>query len=204
MTKIYLVRHGETDWNRERRVLGWSSTPLNDKGVVQAKALADILAHFNINKIYTSPLPRALQTAQILGSSLNLNPIEERRFIEANIGSWEGRFWKELEDDPIRQQYYTRPETARPPNGETSKEVQKRAAAGISSICHRQPDESLLVVTHADLIRCILCHLLGIDLKIVRRFWINHASLSYLSQDKDGAVLHFLNFFPDRSGLEAF
>jgi phosphoserine phosphatase len=204
MTKIYLVRHGETDWNQERRVLGWSSTPLNEKGIAQAKALADLIPFFKINKIYTSPLPRAFQTAQILASALNNSPIEERSFIEANIGSWEGRLWNELADDPVRRQYYTHPETARPPDGETSMEVQKRAAAGIRSICRRHPDESFLIVTHADLIRCIICHLLKIDLKIVRRFWINNASLSYLSQDKDGAALHFLNFVPDRSGLEAF
>jgi broad specificity phosphatase PhoE len=178
--------------------------PPNETGAVQAKAFADLLPDFRNTKIYTSPLPRTLQTARILGTTLNVTPIEERHFIEADIGSWEGRLWKELEDDPIRKQYYTHPATARPPNGETSLEVQKRAAAGISSLCLRHRDESFLVVTHADLIRCIICHLLKIDITIVRRFWINHASLSYISRNEDDAALHLLNFVPDQLASEGF
>jgi len=203
MTKIYLVRHGETDWNSERRVLGWSSVPLNSRGVFQAETLAKILPSIRIEKIYTSPLARTLQTAEILGSQLNLTPVKEPRFIEANIGSWEGQYWKDLVKDPIRQKYYTHPKTARPPKGETSFEVQQRTASGIRALCDLHPNGSFLVVSHADLIRCVLCHLLKIDLQIVRHFWINHAALSLVLLEGDEAVLPFLNFFPEKSALDS-
>ena len=202
MAKIYLVRHGETDWNRERRVLGWSKVPLNVTGRSQAKELADLLPTFKITRIDSSPLPRTLQTAEILGASLGLTPIVEPRFIEANVGSWEGRYWKELEIDPVQQQYYAESKTARPPNGETLWEVQQRVAAGMGELYHQQPDGSFLVVTHADIIRCLLSHYLGMDLKIVKRLRIDHASFSAISLDETGAVLHFLNLTANCLGLD--
>ncbi len=202
MAKIYLVRHGETDWNRERRVLGWSKVPLNVTGRSQAKELADLLPTFKITRIDSSPLPRTLQTAEILGASLGLTPIVEPRFIEANVGSWEGRYWKELEMDPVQQQYYAESKTARPPNGETLWEVQQRVAAGLATLHHQQRDGRFLVVTHADVIRCLLSHYLGIDLKIVKQLRIDHASLSLMSLDEKGTVLEFLNFTADRSRFD--
>lgn len=204
MTKILLVRHGETDWNRDRRVLGWNSISLNANGATQTKTLADFLPPFKIERIYSSPLPRALETARIIASTLNLTPIEEPRFIEANIGSWEGRLWNELENDPARLQYYTSPLTARPPNGEISLEVHKRAAEGFDALCNQHPEGTLLIVTHADLIRFILCHCLRIDIKIVRQFLIHHASISLISSDQGNGTLHCLNFIPDRSASEMF
>lgn len=202
MAKIFLVRHGETDWNRDRRVLGWSEVPLNPVGLSQAKQLAELVVRFKIEAIYSSPLSRTLETAQILGSFLGLAPTLEPRFIESNIGSWEGLYWRELDGNPIREQYYTQPKTARPPNGETLWEVQQRVAAGMGELYHLQPDGSFLVVTHADIIRCLLSHYLDIDLKTVKRLRIDHASVSLISLSERGAFLEFLNFTADRSRFD--
>jgi broad specificity phosphatase PhoE len=193
MLRILLTRHGETDWNRERRVLGWSNIPLNETGIRQARQLAGWLPAFKIARVYSSPLRRTFQTAEILCSGLGLEPVPEPHFTEANIGDWEGRLWKDLADDPTRLQYYDRPDTARPPGGETSAEVRARAVSGIEAIRKVEPDGTILIVTHADLVRCVLSHYLNIDFKTVRKFWIDHAALSSVSLDGGEATLHFLN-----------
>jgi broad specificity phosphatase PhoE len=193
MLRILLARHGETDWNRERRVLGWSKITLNENGIRQARQLAGWLSAFKIGRVYSSPLPRTFQTAEILCSGLGVEPVADPHFTEANIGDWEGHYWKDLAGDPIRLQYYDNPETARPPGGETSSEVRARAVSGIEAIRRIAPDGTILIVTHADLVRCVLSHYLDIDFKTVRKFWIDHAALSSLSLDGDGATLHFLN-----------
>jgi probable phosphoglycerate mutase len=202
MGRIFLVRHGETDWNRERRVLGWSRVSLNDAGVAQARELAALLPIFKIAAIYTSPLPRTLETARILGASLGLEPVVDPHFTESNVGDWEGRFWQELEDDPVRLRYYTHPTTARPPGGETYSEVQRRAVDGTVELFRRQPEEPLLIVSHADLIRTVLAHYLGLDMRTARQFRIDHASVSAFSTDGKSVVLHFLNWVADRSRSE--
>jgi len=193
MLRILLTRHGETDWNRERRVLGWNKIPLNETGIAQARQLAGWIPAFKITRVYSSPLPRTLQTAEILCTGLGVEPVPDPHFFEANIGDWEGRYWKELAEDPIRLQYYNQPTTARPPGGETSSEVRARAVSGIEAIRRVHPDGTILVVTHADLVRCVLSHYLDIDFKTVRKFWIDHAALSSLTLDGSEATLHFLN-----------
>ena len=197
MAKFFIVRHGETDWNKQRRVLGWSKTPLNQKGISQAHRLAHLLSPLKIDALYTSPLPRTLQTAEILGASLGTQPISEHSFTEANIGGWEGLFWKDLADDKVRKDYYNRPTTARPPNGETFSEVQARAVSGIEKLLKKDPHGSFMIVTHADLVRCMLSHYLRVDIRIVRKFWIEHASLTAMTVNTDGTTLHFLNLFRD-------
>lgn len=188
-----MARHGETDWNRERRVLGWSNTPLNETGIRQAKQLSGWLPDFKISRVHSSPLPRTLQTARILSEGLGVDPVLDPYFTEANIGNWEGRYWKDLMDDPVRREYYNQPATARPPGGETSSEVRARAVLGIEAIRKVDPDATVLIVTHADLVRCVLSHYLDIDFKTVRNFWIDHATLSALTLDGTEATLHFLN-----------
>jgi broad specificity phosphatase PhoE len=193
MAKIYLARHGETDWNRERRVMGRSNSPLNTIGVAQAKQLAKRLAGAGITAIYSSPLPRALETAEMLGASLGLIPMAEPRLLEVDMGSWEGRYWSELDGDPIRQRYYEEPKTARPPGGETLWEAQQRAVAVTDELHRHQPDGAFLLVSHADVIRCVLAHYLKIDLQTARQFRIDHASVSLISPDSKVAILDFLN-----------
>jgi phosphoserine phosphatase len=199
MPRVFLIRHGETDWNRQRRVLGWSETPLNDRGIAQAQALSGLLPPYKIGSLYSSPLPRTLQTAQILGEALGLTPIIHPHFTEANIGDWQGMLWKDLADDKVRLDYYERPTMARPPRGETFSEVRSRAVSGMEQLVRQDPEGSFLIVTHADLIRCVLSHFLGIDIRIVRKFWIEHTSLTGLTFDSDGATLHFLNLYSQPS-----
>lgn len=199
MSKIFLVRHGETDWNRERRVLGRSEVPLNSTGVSQVKDLASFLPVFKIHTVYSSPLKRTIQTAKVLSSHLGIKLESDSHFTEADTGLWEGHLWKEFDNDPVKKDYYLYPETVGPPNGETFSQVIKRAVLGVESLLHRHTEGGFLIVTHSDLIRSILCHYLKVDITVIRKFWIDHASLTSISIDQDSAIVHFLNLLAGKS-----
>lgn len=201
MPTLFLVRHGETDWNRSGQIMGEQPVPLNRNGEAQANRLASFLKSRSIRVVYSSPVARALQTAEILASVLQVPITADRGLTEISVGEWEGRFWKDLTDDFARQQFYTSPEVARPPGGETLREVQARAVAAVERACTREGADRLLFVSHADVVRTILAHYLRLDLKTVRQMRIDHASLTALELNGALTDLLFLNYTTDPSSL---
>ncbi|HWH04956.1 MAG TPA: histidine phosphatase family protein, partial [Gaiellaceae bacterium] len=98
MTTIVLARHGETDWNREQRFQGHADRPLNELGREQARELAERLRNDRIDAVYSSPLVRALETAETVAAALGL-PVETREALrEVDVGSWEGLSRDEIEE----------------------------------------------------------------------------------------------------------
>ena len=168
-TTIVLVRHGETDWNRENRFQGHANPPLNEAGREQVRALAEKLRSEKFAALYTSPLRRAAETAAILGAELGLTPIEHASLMEVDVGSWSGLTRTEIE--------------ARFPaafarwlgyghgweDGETYDELGERVVAGLSSIGAKHPDEAVLAVTHGGPIRSALAAAEGIPFDDARR-----------------------------------
>lgn len=201
MPTILLVRHGETDWNRSGQIMGEQPVPLNRNGEAQAKRLASFLKSRSIRALYSSPVARALQTAEILASVLHVPVTADRGLTEINVGEWEGQYWKDLTDEFARQQFYTRPEEARPPGGETLREVQARAIAVVERARAREGADRLLFVSHADVVRTILAYYLRFDLKTVRQMRIDHASLTALELNGTLADLLFLNYTTNPSSL---
>ncbi|MGH7229590.1 MAG: histidine phosphatase family protein [Nitrospiraceae bacterium] len=201
MSTLLLVRHGETDWNRSGQIMGEQPVPMNENGEAQVKRLATFLKSRSIHALYSSPVARALQTAEILASALQVPVTADRGLTEINVGEWEGRYWKHLTDEFARQQFYARPEEARPPGGETLSEVQTRAVAAVERARTRERENRLLFVSHADVVRTILAHYLRLDLKTVRQMRIDHASLTALELNGTMADLLFLNYTTDPSSL---
>ena len=201
MPTILLVRHGETDWNRSGQIMGEQPVPLNQNGEAQVKRLASFLKSRSIRALYSSPVARAIQTAEILASLLQVPLTADRGLTEIKVGEWEGRYWKDLTDEFARQQFYASPEEARPPGGETLSEVQIRAVAAVERARARAEADRLLFVSHADVVRAILAHYLKFDLKTVRQMRIDHASLTALELDGTQADLLFLNYTTDPSSL---
>jgi len=197
MPTLYLVRHGETDWNRSGQIMGERPVPLNPHGVAQAQRLAESLKGRPIEALYSSPVARALQTADILSSAIHLPVTVDRGLTEVCVGQWEGRYWKELTDEIIRQNFYARPQEARPPGGETLHEVQSRAVAAVDRAGAGVRAGSLIFVSHADVLRAILAHYLRIDLQTARQMRIDHASLTALDINGTVTDLLFLNLTPD-------
>lgn len=151
-TTIVLARHGETDWNRERRVQGHADAPLNETGRAQARRLARDLAGERFDAVYSSDLVRASETARIVaesrGRDVGLVPgLRERRF-----GTWEG-----LTDSEIRERF----PDARPGHwgdGETADEMAARVLAALRSLAEAHPGGHLLVVAHGGPLRAVLLH----------------------------------------------
>jgi broad specificity phosphatase PhoE len=193
-TTLLLVRHGQTEWNVTGQIMGQRPVPLNQQGEAQAMRLGEFLRGRLIQGIYSSPVVRARRTADILASALGLEVREEPGLCEIGCGDWEGKYWTDLTDDLIRHDFYLKPHEARPPAGETLKEVQARAVEVVERLCAGGRGCQLVLVSHADVLRAILAHYLSLDLQMVRRIRIDHASLTALELTGDTADLLYLNY----------
>jgi broad specificity phosphatase PhoE len=197
MLRLALIRHGETDWNREGRIMGWAPVPINATGRAQIERLAERLASAPIRAIYTSPLQRTAESAAILAAPLGLSPQSDTRWIETKVTGWEGKLWSELEGHPIRERYYAAPNETRLPEGEKLAEVAQRAVAAVTSLIAQHPDEIIAVVTHSDLIRVTISHYIGQPLPASRQIRIDHGTLSILEIENNVGALRLLNAPPE-------
>ncbi len=169
MTEIWLVRHGQTDWNIEGRWQGHADTPLNSTGVEQARSLAADLAKNGktFQAIYSSDLKRAYTTALEIGKSLDLPVDKDRRLREINKGDWEGMLVSqvsELSTEATRQRLED-PLHSRAPGGESLMEVATRLSSAADDIAAAHPLGPVLVVTHGMALAALLCLANGWPLK---------------------------------------
>jgi broad specificity phosphatase PhoE len=153
VTTILLARHGETDWNLEGRFQGHADPPLNATGRAQAAALAETLRGERLSAVYSSPLQRALETAEILAAPHGLGVVPVEGLREVDVGSWSGltraeigeRFPDQLARWLDYQQGWD--------DGETYDEMGRRAVAALLELAARHEDERVLAVTHGGAIR---------------------------------------------------
>jgi 2,3-bisphosphoglycerate-dependent phosphoglycerate mutase len=168
-TTIVLVRHGETDWNRDNRFQGHADPPLNDTGREQARALAEQLRGEGLVVAYTSPLRRAAETAAILGEVLGLAAVPEDALMEVDVGSWSGLTRDEVEarfpSGYARWLEYGHGWD----DGESYDELGGRVVAGLSRISARHCDVAVLAVTHGGPIRSALAAADGVPFDEARR-----------------------------------
>jgi 2,3-bisphosphoglycerate-dependent phosphoglycerate mutase len=156
VTKLLLVRHGETAWNAQRRWQGRDDPPLNKAGVRQAEALADELTGEPIDVIYSSDLRRALQTAEIVAArlALDVRPLPALR--EIDVGSWSGLTWDELEQRfPEQLARHLESWGSGWEDGETPAGLTERVDAAVRQIADAHADGRVLVVTHGGVIRAL-------------------------------------------------
>ncbi len=164
--RIILVRHGETDWNKQGRFQGQIDIPLNTNGKYQAKAASIFLKNTIIQKAFSSSLSRPKETAKIIlnehkGISISLKD----KLKEIGHGKWEGKLESEIKSDwpDLLKEWKISPEKVQMPEGETIKEVSTRSIKGWDEICKDlKNNETALVVAHDAVNKTILCHLLGL------------------------------------------
>jgi broad specificity phosphatase PhoE len=149
MTELYLVRHGETEWNAARRIQGRTDIPLNDTGREQARQAAELLARRRWQGVYTSPLGRAHETARIIADRLGLAGVTDiDALVERDYGEAEGMGFDEIEA--------LYPEGVRAPGQETREEVAARVVPALLELAERHPGERLVIVSHGGAIRAVL------------------------------------------------
>ncbi len=198
MPTLFLVRHGETDWNRSGQIMGARPVPLNPRGQAQAQRVATLLHSRPLAALLSSPVARALETAEILSTSLGVPVTVEQGVTEIGVGEWEGLFWKDVADEIVKQNWYGNPRETRFPGGETLQETQIRAVAAVEHALAGKASAPVLFVSHADVIRAVVAHFLGLHLSSVRQIRIDNGSLTALDVNGTLADLLFLNHIPDR------
>lgn len=201
MTKIFLLRHGETQWNIEKVFRGQAEVPLTENGKRQAKFAAEHLKNKGIEAIYTSPLLRAKETADIVAGVLNLKCIIDERITGLNFGEWQGRPYSEIEKkypDEFRR-YKTDPQKFKSPNGETLDEAMKRSLDLLKDIEMEYPDGTVLIVTHRVICKLMLLGILGLGSS---RFWQLYPDTCSLSEFISGPEGYVLKKFNNTSFLE--
>jgi broad specificity phosphatase PhoE len=167
---IHLVRHGETDWNRELRWQGHSDRPLNERGRKQAHALADALAGKSFAAVYASDLSRATQTAEILAGRLNLSVIVDPNLREIDVGSWEGFTLQELQErSPEAVTRWEEHGEHGWEGGESHDQMAARVRDAVRAIAARHEDKDVLVVCHGGPIRVLKALAEGVDYPRDRR-----------------------------------
>ena len=201
MPTLLLIRHGETDWNRSGQVMGNQPIPLNQTGEQQARACADMLAHTPIAGICTSPVLRAVQTAEMVGHMHSVPLHQAPGLSEIGVGDWINRYWKDFAEDPAKRDWYTHPDQTRPSGGETLREVQQRAVEAVEQVLVAAHEAPYVFVSHGDVIRALLAHYLRLDLGTLRHARIDHAGVSGLELTEAGIQLLFLNHRPGLNRL---
>jgi len=194
--RILLARHGQTEWNAQRRFQGKTDVPLNESGLNEARMLAERLKNWPVDAIYTSPLSRALETAKIV-SGLNVNAarLEVRSELEEmSFGSWEKLsvhdvaksfpgYYEAWKDDPSK---------VVPPGGESFEDVVKRVKPVLDGILNRE-DQEVLIVAHGGVIRAIVVLLLGLSPSGIWHMRLDNCALVGLVSKDVKASLLFWN-----------
>lgn len=169
-TRLYLIRHGETHWNRLGLYQGTTDIPLNDAGRAQAEALGRRLRGTRFDAVYTSPLRRARETAEAVAGGRPLEPIELPELRELSYGLWQGRGAGAPAggDAGLEWRWRSRPWAVRFPGGETLSEVEARAARALRRVRAAHPEGTVLLCGHGHLNRVLLIHALAWPRE---RFW---------------------------------
>ncbi|MGH7932731.1 MAG: histidine phosphatase family protein [Candidatus Binataceae bacterium] len=193
-----LMRHGETAWNRQGRVMGRNPVELSPDGCAQVEAAARFSRVLKPGLIITSPLVRARQSAEIMAAGLGgVEIVEEPQIAEVRYGRWEGKTYHELVEDEEYLRYRKAPLEHATPGGETIGEVQARGVEAVMRAIKANHGQRVLFVSHGDIIRTVLCYFMGLELKYFHRIRVDNAALSALQLAGTFAEVKFLNLLPD-------
>ncbi|MCA9959742.1 MAG: MSMEG_4193 family putative phosphomutase [Chloroflexota bacterium] len=189
MAIIALVRHGENDWVKKHRLAGWiPGVHLNENGHKQAAAAAERLAALPLKALYSSPVTRCMETAVYIAQTHHLDIVEIEELGEVRYGKWEGKKIEKLAKKKAWHAVQHFPSRFRFPEGESLHEVQFRAVQALETLNHQHPKELIAVVSHADLIKMVLAHYLGVHLDLFQRIVISPASISIIALGENGGV----------------
>jgi probable phosphomutase (TIGR03848 family) len=185
---IVLVRHATTAATG-KRLGGWTDAPLDTRGVAQAKAAARRLADLPIVAVYSSPIVRTLQTARMVAKPHKLRVRKRKGLGEVDYGEWTDaalgnlrrrRYWEVVQRTPSRAEF---------PGGETIRGMQARAVDAVETIAAHHGDEWVLAISHADVIKAVVAHFVGMPLDAFQRLVVSPGSATVLQLPEDGLPL---------------
>lgn len=193
MTTFFLIRHascnglGHTLWGRTPGVC------LNDKGKLQAQLLANRFSGITLRAIYSSPLERAVETAETIARTMNLEVVKSRAFEEINFGDWTGKSFETLSNDDCWRSFNTHRSATRIPGGESFLEVQNRIVRKLEELSSQYGSANVSIVSHADVIKAALGYFSATPIDMLDRIEISPCSVSAVAIDGDYTRLLTIN-----------
>jgi broad specificity phosphatase PhoE len=203
MTTFYLVRHGETEWNLQRRWQGLADVPLNEQGLAQARKLANRFSqeHLSIHALYSSDLKRAHDTALIIGSALNLQPNILPTLREFDVGTWSGKLHHQISNDDLFSRMQSGEDVRRGGDGERFADVYDRAVSTLEHLSQKHPKQRVMLVSHGGTLQAMLLHAARNKVNALPRpLHIGNTSLSILHYAQGHWEIELVN---DQSHLQA-
>jgi probable phosphomutase (TIGR03848 family) len=193
VTLLYFVRHGLTS-HTGHRLSGWlPDIHLSEEGAAQAESVADALAHVRLKAVYSSPIDRTLETARPIAARHGLEVVIRRNLGEVEYGKWTNRSFKTLVRTKLWHKLQRFPSGARFPDGETLREVQARSVEEVEKIAAKHSKQAVCCVTHADVIRLVVAHYMGVHIDLFQRIVVGPASVSVITLSDEGPKILTLN-----------
>ncbi|MGB9735275.1 MAG: alpha-ribazole phosphatase [bacterium] len=195
-TKLYLIRHGETEDAQAKKYKGSINVPLSDNGIKQIEMLADFLKkHTLLNAVYSSPLSRAQNSAEIIAQKYNLQTTIVEQLREIHFGAWEGMNFEEVQEkfpeefeiwanDPVKQG---------PVNGETIIQLRNRVMEAVNQILSINKNQNVAIVAHGAVNRVIIADILGLPLNNIFRIEQDFGALNIIEFHRRFPILRLLN-----------
>ncbi len=186
MATVVLVRHALTEATG-KRLGGRTPTPLSGRGRAQAEAVADRLASLKVVAVYTSPVARTAETAASIAARLGL-PVRELEGVnEFDYGRWTDRPLGQLRRTRLWSAILQSPSRVTFPDGESFRQAQQRAVDALEAVVRHHTDrQTVVIVSHADVIKTIVAHYVGVPLDLFQRLVVDPASVSILSLPRAG------------------
>jgi len=204
-TQIIAVRHGETQWNREKRWQGHNDSPLTKKGLDQAKAVANHLAEVQFSSIYSSDLDRACKTAEQIYKISGIKIITDARLRERNLGIFEGLTKPEMKSQfpEAFNKYQNQDPGYAVPKGESIKQCYARSTAFLKEIPEKHPGETIVVVTHGGVLNAYFRFIIGLPLEAPRRYQLFNASINRFSYTDGHFILNSFGHIDHLNHIES-
>jgi probable phosphomutase (TIGR03848 family) len=196
VTTFFLVRHGLTS-HTGQRLSGWlPGIHLSDEGRTQVHAIAELLERIPLEAIYSSPIDRTMETARAIAERHNLEVEVTPAMGEVQYGKWTNRSFKAVARTKLWATLQKWPSGAHFPDGETLRGVQARAVEEVERLRTEHPKKAVCCVSHADVIKLIAAHYLGVHIDLFQRISIAPASVSIVAVSDDGPRVLALNALP--------
>ena len=195
MTKVYVVRHGQTAWNLEEVFRGRADIPLDETGKKEVHLAGEALKNETIHAVYSSPLCRSMETAENIAKFHNLPVTPLEAIIDISYGDWEGVSLQKVHEKfpELYSLWLREPHKVRFPNGETLKEVRLRTMGALENLVAKHQKETIVLVAHRVPNKVLCCALLGLDNSHLWRIQQDTASTNLFVYKNEQWIVSFLN-----------
>jgi broad specificity phosphatase PhoE len=185
-TTVFLIRHGVTAWHAEGRVLGQRDIPLSEAGVAQAEEAGAAIRGVKMSEVLSSPLQRAIQTAEIIGQAVGIEVARDPRLIDFQLGKWTGMTYDDVAKNEEYQRFIQQPDAERIPGGESLDDIRRRAVSAVEqALADNATGDAIALVTHAGIIRVLITHYMGSPPANYHRVRVSPGSISILGFSDD-------------------